>query len=149
MNSFPPFHAALTGFITFLQSQGAPTDLLFVDAEDVALTGRFLSIRRSTARNERREHASQRYEAAVKIGLGVEIAGIATAGKRLVCLVYHPLDQREAEERMIPRDIKYSLGTPLLEARFSGRILWCFISWRARRDPWLQEWKRTTFGHAG
>ncbi len=148
MNPLPPFDKALAGFITFAQSQGAPADLLFVEPDDVVLTGRFLSVR-STARDGRRESAMLRYEAACKAGLGAKIAGIAGVGEQLVCVVYRPINEREAEERIVPGDIKYSLRMPLPEARFTGRILWLLISWRARRDSWLKDWKRDTFGHTG
>jgi hypothetical protein len=139
------FEAALDGFRGFLQSEGAPTNLCFIEAEDLVVTGRHATIRRPPAA-VRFETARKTFEAAMGAGLGVEFLGLAGSGANLFCRIYRPTSREDALNRLILPEVKYGVRSPLLVAHWSVPVLWWLLRWRERSDPWARDWKKDTFG---
>src|SRR4051794_12350361 len=90
--TLPPFAEALTTFTEFLQREGAPAQLLWVDRQDVTSYRRQIWVRVSGASDAGR-HAEERYEAGRKSGFGISLRAVCKVGAATACYVWVPKDE--------------------------------------------------------
>ena len=126
--ALPPFTEAVAKFAAFLEREGAPAQLLWVDREDVTSHRRQIWVRIGDAMEAVRR-AEARYEAGRERGLGVSLRAVCKVGAATACYVWVPKDETDASYAMQPRSLKCQVPVPLI----SASVVRSSIYWRLRR----------------
>ncbi|MDD9941269.1 MAG: hypothetical protein OXU20_09550 [Myxococcales bacterium] len=121
-NDPPPLPEALVRFSTFLESNGWPSRIEWVDASNVSLVRGVAFFGSTWAEHE----VERKYEQAIARGLGIQLYGMWQAEGVSVCFLYAPTDRVDAEYRMMGGGLKLSVATDPRPARLVGtaRALW-------------------------
>src|SRR5689334_17675851 len=124
--TLPSFAEAVATFATFLEREGAPGQLLWVDRDDVTSHRRRVWVRVRDA-SEAAHRAAARYEAGRERGLGVSLRAVCKAGASTACYVWVPKDETDASYAMQPRSLKCQVPLPLIAASVvRSSIYWHF-----------------------
>jgi hypothetical protein len=133
--ALPSFTEAVATFATFLEREGAPAQLLWVDREDVTSFKRQVWIRVGHA-VEAVARAAARYEAGRERGLGVALRAVCKVGACTACYVWVPNDKTDAAYAVQPRSLKCSVPVPFI----SAFVVRSTTYWQLRRafNGWRQ-----------
>lgn len=127
-STLPSFAEAVATFTTFLDREGAPTQLLWVDREDVTSHRLQIWVRISGV-SEAARRAEARYEAGRENGLGVSLRAVCKVGESAACYVWVPKNEIDASYAMQPRSLKCQVPVPLI----SASVVRSSIHWHLRR----------------
>src|SRR5690348_9405728 len=100
-STLPSFTEAGATFAAFLEREGAPAQLLWIDREDVTSYRREIWVRVCDP-SEAVRRAEARYEAGRKHGLGVSLRAVCKVGAATACYVWVPKDEMDASYAMQP-----------------------------------------------
>jgi hypothetical protein len=138
------FDAAVAQFGDFLAACGYARKIVWLRPDDILVSGqRFLYVRVPVPLgNETRAH--QRYDEGLAAGLGVLMSTICELRDSTCCHVWFPRDDKERQNRLLPKG-----GGPKMEAKtesarvpgkpVGNRFLWKWLQSRHREKQNLRE----------
>jgi hypothetical protein len=139
----PSFEAAMKEFVRFIVGQGFPPNLLWINRTDVVASkrrGRGAEFVWKGDPTQRERQARAEYQRAAARHTGVAFEARSRTKRWTICRVYVPVDDRDAELRMIPKTgAKYSAADrPLPTVLVENGLRWSLLNlWKDDRpDPW-------------
>jgi hypothetical protein len=128
----PDFAPAVERYREFLAADGVPTEILWVEREDVTSYKRQIWVRLPLpAENPAR--AEDRYIRGRSRGLGLRLETLCALDGVACCYVWAPRDRVEAEQAMSTA-LRFSVPRPVIHARpVRSRIAWAVLTLRNRR----------------
>ncbi|WP_012646087.1 hypothetical protein [Geotalea daltonii] len=130
--NLPAFEDAEAQFQEFLKTVEWPGELIWICADDVAVSGDILIVHPN---KEGREQAIRGYKRGIKKHLGILLNAICRDDFRTYCAVWNPSDQTEAEYALMPQGLKFSVPSERRQAKIiTGQIKWWWLKWNA--TPW-------------
>lgn len=135
------FAEAEAAFREFAMKQGYPGEVLWTTGDELTVFWKRFVVLNGDA-SARRNRARSQYEQAAWRGFGVGMEAICMAGGKTICHVMVPVDELDAQYRMMPRDaVKFFLATRKSGGFLIGsrRVFRVLQSWQRRRGltlPW-------------
>jgi len=129
------FEAGVKKFQECLRANRSPERILWIQPEDILLTGKRLFYVKILAPESRELAARQVYEIGAERGLGVLFGTICEVDGTTCCYVWIPANEDEAEAALMPADLKMSIKTdkvPTIAIR--SRLFWWFLKLRFRHS---------------
>jgi hypothetical protein len=134
------FEAVVAEFEKFLQTNLYPGRIMWVQSEDVLLTGKRLVYVRIPAPKARAAAAQKIYESGMERGLGVLLGTICELDGMTCCHVWAPSNEQEAEESLMPAGVKMSVRSDKITGIPVKNHLWWFcLRIQYRRHQALRE----------
>jgi hypothetical protein len=124
--TLPSFTEAVATFAGFLEREGAPAQLLWIDREDLTSHRREIWVRVGDA-SEAARRAEARYEAGRQKGVGVALRAVCKVGASTACYVWVPKDKTAAEYAMQPWSLKCQVPAPLISASVVRSPIYWYI----------------------
>jgi hypothetical protein len=135
------FEDAAADFARFAVSQGFPPNLLWVKADNVLLgrwKGRWIYFIWKDDPAKRQQVAKAEYESAISRNIGVAFEGKFKTDRWTICRVYVPVNDLDAQYRMIPQTgLKLNVAVePLPAMLLRNRMLWQLLKWMLKtKEP--------------
>jgi len=135
------FQESVAEFRRFLAENGYPQDLIWVNPDDVILTGPLIYVRVPVSQSNE-ESARQLFEHGISQQMGVLFATLCEIGSATCSYVWVPKDQTEAQEALMPAGLKMSVntGASRREAKaVRNRLYGSYLRLKYRENQYLKE----------
>ena len=130
------FEEAVTRFQRFLADNGYAREIVWVEPQDVLVTGTRKTYVRVPAPLEREKRAREMYEAVMKLDCGLRMATFAESAEASYCYLWGWPADHEKDPQLWPRR---GLFMSALQRDSRGRaepvrnwLRWAWLSWRFR-----------------
>jgi hypothetical protein len=142
INANPDFSESVTRFQKFLGESGYPPRVIWVDPQDVLLTGTCQALVRVSVPADKELHAQAVFEKGMKEQMGVLFATLCEMDDVSCCYAWVPVDEEEAHRHLMPRDLKLSAN--IGESRLFGKAVtnhfrWLWLRLRHRKHQELRD----------
>ena len=128
------FEADVCSFQEFLRGNGSPEKIIWIQPEDILLTGKRLFYLKTPVPESRGSAARQAYEAGLRRGLGVLFLTICELENATCCYVWTPENEEEAAQALMPVGLKMSIKADKISAiPVPSHLLWLLLRFRYRR----------------
>lgn len=136
------FDEAVTRFQRFLADNGYAREIVWVEPEDVLLTGTRKIYVRLRVPADRQNQAREMYETVVKLNCGLRMATLAENAEATYCYLWGRPEDHEREPQLWPRR-GVAMSVLQSESRRTAepvrnRLRWGWLSWRLRAKQELK-----------
>jgi hypothetical protein len=134
------FEDAVARFQNFLKTNKYPSEIVWVQPDDVLLTGKRLVYVRVSAPKVRQRMAKQICEEGMEKKRGVLLGTICELGATTCAYVWAPANDDEAVRALMPVDLKLSAKTGRIRGvSVESGIWWACLKLRYRKKQILRE----------
>lgn len=137
----PTFETAVARFQQFLRSNQWPEKIVWIQMQDLLLTGKKLLYARIPPSKSREVAAQETFEQGVKQGRGVLLGALFELRGASFCYVWVPPNDEEAARSLMPAEIKSRIPNDRVPVTLiRNRLLWWWLRVRLRRKQSDKGW---------
>lgn len=132
-HDYPSFRDAEDRLRDFLAGRDWPTDVRWIDGENVVASDKALIVARRHLRDP--EAVRTEYWQAVPRRLGIRVHALAHDDQRSYCYLWAPSNRLDAEIDVMFDALEIAMADDGARAKLVGRLRYRWYRWRARKRP--------------